>query len=142
MRVSPYIRKVLEIYAGGDEGHLATTLFRDVGPEPSPWEEKLHALINHTEELNMLIAQLLAGGRMLPDAGDPQMEQSLVAQVEKNVKSVGELWAEIPSLEVSIPSKSDLIEIGILHFVLERLESGIDRISSLDVLSHCCPAIS
>jgi hypothetical protein len=141
MGVLTYIRKVLEIYAGGDQDHLSQSLLRDIGPDPTPYQEKLHALTSTIEQLGLVIAQLLAGGRMNSESGavDPQTEDSLVELLGNHVESFGEIWAEIPSLQVSAPTKSDLIEIGIMHFVLDRLESGNDRISSLDLLSIMLP---
>ena len=140
MGVLTYIRKVLEIYVGGDQDHLSRSLFRDIGPDPTLYDETLHAMISTVEELGVVIAQLLAGGRMnFPDAGDAETEESLVARLGKYIESVGDAWAEIPSLQVSVPTKSDLIEIGIMHLVLDRLESGNDRISRLDPLSIVLP---
>jgi hypothetical protein len=43
MRVLTYIRKVLEIYASGDEDYLSRSLTRDIGPDPTPHEEQVHA---------------------------------------------------------------------------------------------------
>ena len=141
MRVLTYIRKVLEIYASGDEDYLSRSLSRDIGPDPTPHEEQVHALISNVEEQGALIAQLLAGGRMNAEPGvlDPQMETSLIEQVEKNARWVADIWAEIPLPQVSVPTKSDLIEIGIMHFILNRLESGNDRLSRLDILSIALP---
>jgi hypothetical protein len=139
MRVLPYIRKVLEIYGAGDENHLSLTLVRDVGPNDTVREQALDALISAIEQQAIAVAQLLAGGRM-GQAVDSQDEDSWIEQLEQNIKSAGELWAVIPSLEVSAPSRSDLIDIGIIQLVLDRLESGIDRISRLDLLSIALPA--
>ena len=69
MRVLTYIRKVLEIYASGDEDYLSRSLSRDIGPDPTPHEEQVHALISNVEEQGALIAQLLAGGRMNAEPG-------------------------------------------------------------------------
>jgi hypothetical protein len=141
MGVLTYIKRVLEIYVGGDQAHLSQALFRDIGPDPSPYDQQLHAMISTVEELGVVVAQLLAGGRMnFLDGVDPQTEESLVERLGKDVESLGDIWAEIPSLEVSVPTKSDLIDIGIMHLVLGRLESGNDRISRLDPLSIVLPA--
>jgi hypothetical protein len=141
MGLLTYIRKVLEIYVGGDQDHLSQSLFRDVGPEPTSYDEIVHSLISNVEEQGILIAQLLAGGRMDagPDFVDPQTEELLIAQQRKNIESLANVWIEPASLQGSVPTKSDLIEIGIMYFVLDRLESGNDRISKLDLLSIILP---
>jgi hypothetical protein len=136
MTVLPYIRRVLEIYAGGDENHLSLTLLRDNGPDPDAEREKLNALIASVEEQALAIAQVLAGGRMVSGFVDSHWEDFWTAAVEKNVKSIGTFWPDLP---VSVPTKSDLIDIGVIHLVLERLESGIDRVSRLDLLSIVLP---
>lgn len=138
MRVLPYIRKVLEIYAGGDQGHLSEVLYRDIGFDPSAREIEVDALISAIERQSVSIAKVLAGGRMAPDELASQIE-SCVGQLQENIKLAGEVWAEVPAIDVRVPTKSDLIEIGIMHLVLERLESGIDRISRLDLLSIVLP---
>ena len=130
------------MYAGGDQDYLSRSLVTDIGSYPTPDDEMLHALVTTIEEQATAIAQLLAGGRLNlePDPLDPQTEESLIAQLEENVKSVGDIWAGIvPELQASVPTKSDLIEIGIMHLVLNRLESGSDRISRLDILSIALP---
>ena len=133
----------MEIYAGGDQDHLSQSLFRDVGLDPTPYDKTLNALVGTVEGLAAAIARLLAGGRMNsdPDPADSRIirEEFLIEQLAKSVKSAGDIWAEIPSLQVSVPTKSDLIEIGIMHLVLDRLESGSDRISRLDLLSIVLP---
>jgi Domain of unknown function (DUF4145) len=139
MRVLPYIRKVLEIYAGGNQDHLSKSLLPDPDPYPSPLELAVDALINFTEQQAIAIAQLLAGGRMVGRTVDPQEEESWIEQLERNIKKTGEHWAAIPHLDVSAPSRSDLIDIGIIHLVLDRMESGMDRISRLDLLSLVLP---
>jgi uncharacterized protein DUF4145 len=136
MRVLTYIRRVLEVYAAGDQNHLSLTLAK---PDPDPEQEHLYELIGRIEEYATAIARLLAGGRMVPDAVDSQTEELWIGKLQKEVKSVGELWAYIPKLDVAPPKKSDLIDIGIMHLILDRLESGIERISSLDLLSVVLP---
>jgi hypothetical protein len=118
---------------------LSQTLLRDIGANPSPLEQAVDALISLTERQAIAIAQLLAGGRMVGQAIDTQEAESWIEQLESNIKTTGEHWAEIPQLEVSAPTRSDLIDIGIIHLVLDRLESGIDRISRLDLLSLVLP---
>src|SRR5262249_42897097 len=40
----------------------------------------------------------------------------------------------------SVPTKSELIEIGVLNLIVERLESGKNRLASLDPLGMTLPS--
>ncbi len=139
MRVLTYIRKVLEAYAAGDQDHLSRSLLRDVGSDLPPYEKNVDALVDTIEKLGAVIARLLAGGRLTtdPHPADSRIEEFLIEQLAQYIKSVGDLWGEIP---VSVPTKSDLIEVGAMHLVLDRLENGSERISRLDLLSMVLPA--
>jgi len=128
--------------ATGNEGHLSQILFRDMGPEPE--DDALDALIDGVEQSALAVGELLAGGRMRTDhdALDSGEEEQLIGLIGEQIRSLGDLLSKrIPDdiVKISIPAKSDLIEIGIMHLILARLESGNDRITRLDLLSIILP---
>jgi hypothetical protein len=129
MSVLTYVKRVLEMYAGGgdDELHLALVEGQD---------HEQYALARNTERMGVLVAALLAGGRMSPVEVSPETEEEWVQSVEKAVTKLNEIY---DPHNPSVPNKSELIEIGVLHFIVERLETGKNRLASLDPLGITLP---
>ena len=129
MSVLPYVQRVLEIYAVGDEDYLSMQLVLG-------HDDKSLASPRKIEKESVSLGTILARGRMQPENLSCDIEESKMQSFERVVQKLHEVYE---TYYPSVPDKADLIEVGVLNLIVGKLQDGKNRLAGLDALSVKLP---
>jgi hypothetical protein len=134
LSVLAYLKKVVATYVT-DEDHLFNTLMIE-NPDFDDSDSKRRELLHIVETRALNLGALLARWRMQPTSTTSDQEESQWRILDEALQLAGKV-SDVPN--PTFPDKWDLIEVGILSLILEKLETGKDRFAALDLLSFKLP---